>query len=56
MREHITMKAIFTGLAAFAVVLAVQPAAPVQKQPRATADQIEAAVDSAQAEAGAGVD
>ena len=51
------MKAIFTGLAAFAVVLAVQPAAPpAQKQRTATAEQIEAAVDSAKAEAGAAVD
>lgn len=51
------MKAIFTGLAAFAVVLAVQPASPpVQNQRTATPEQIEAAVDSAKAEAGTGVD
>ena len=46
------MKAIFTGLAAFAVVLAVQPAPPAPQQHSASADQIEAAVDRAKAEAG----
>lgn len=50
------MKAIFSGIAAFAVVLALQPA-PQPEQPRAaTAEQIDAAVDSAKAEAGAGVE
>lgn len=45
------MKAIFTGLAAFAIVLAVQPTPPAPQRPSATSDQIEAAVDQAKAEA-----
>ena len=50
------MKALFTGLAAFGVVLALQPSSPVPQQRTATAEQIEAAVDSAKAEAGTEID
>ena len=54
------MKAIFTGFAAFAVVLAVQPTqqpphASFTVQPErstASAEQIEAAVERAKADAG----
>lgn len=46
------MKALFSGIAAFAVVLAFQPAPQPGPKRAATADQIDAAVDQAKAEAG----